>query len=506
MKPQPDDLSRVESGLVRIGACTGPSDQEPVTYQACQLPAKPSGPYTAGDWTAVVNQLLVENFYATEVLDYLSDLGTMQQSLFLDESSALPAIGDDLGLQAAAGGTGQFDMSLVSGGLGIAASIAGVFPGGGEASAALWIGSEVASMIPQSSPTATGPQFQSTYAGLKAQFAQMVGEVNTGMDAQSQQVRQDAGLLSLVGQLRQSGAWKFDLVGIKSAAYLGFAIATYKALTPTVYDRYSITNCQDLGNFSPAGGQYLFAPFSSFTCVPPPDIPGVSLANGQTFISLGQPASESNYPCFSAGDAAECAYDRVPGIETKPSYVLSHQIWGDPSKSPAGNCAYEPGNSQTAWHFGTCWAGVDPFASVNLNNWGFPNQNGSPDWPQAWSCATRGLAQGCDSATAAQAQSQSPIRLGRPRSGRRRAVDGRARMRTHVGTLRGMRLADATVRVNRLLFEPGHGELTAPGSRAGRRRSSCGCRASAAGASRRRPAAAVRSRSRCAGAGAGACR
>jgi hypothetical protein len=43
-----------------------------------------------------------------------------------------------------------------------------------------------------------------------------------------------------------------------------------------------------------------------------------------------------------------------------------------------------------------------------------------------------------------------------------RAPRGRAQMRTDVGTLGRMRLARATIRLDRVLFEAGHGELTHP--------------------------------------------
>ena len=86
--------------------------------------------------------MLREIYYASNVLDFLDDFENMRSSLFLDESAVLPAIGDDLGLQAAAGATADFDgPALWGGGMGIAASIAGLAPvGGAEVSAALWIG------------------------------------------------------------------------------------------------------------------------------------------------------------------------------------------------------------------------------------------------------------------------------------------------------------------------------------------------------------------------------
>ena len=71
----------------------------------------------------------------------------------------------------------------------------------------------------------------------------MVSETEKGIVVMSQQVRQDASLLRLVGQLRPNGVWSIDDIGIKSAANQAFATWVYQALMPTIYDRYVITNC-----------------------------------------------------------------------------------------------------------------------------------------------------------------------------------------------------------------------------------------------------------------------
>ncbi len=71
----------------------------------------------------------------------------------------------------------------------------------------------------------------------------MVTEIDKSMVVQSQLVRQDQGLLQLVGELRGRGTWAMDTIGMGSAANQGFAIWAYQALMPAVYDRYAISNC-----------------------------------------------------------------------------------------------------------------------------------------------------------------------------------------------------------------------------------------------------------------------
>ena len=207
-----DTWPGLQTDLLAIGNCSGQTSLRPPQYAACTPPVSSPSPAYSGDewagaWTAVINELMVENDDALKAVAFFAELKGMRDDLFLQENAELPAIGGDLGLQAAAGSTAQFDMqAYMAGGLGIAASIAGAIPGGTEASAILWVGSEIASLIPQSSPTATST-FPSTYAGLAEKFAQMVSETEKGIVVMSQQVRGDASLLRLVGQLRRNGVW-----------------------------------------------------------------------------------------------------------------------------------------------------------------------------------------------------------------------------------------------------------------------------------------------------------
>ncbi len=466
--PQRADVDRLQGDLVTIGNCSGLRAGEPPSYQTCTKPSMFDG-FTDADWTAVINEMLAENYAASQVLGFFNDLHGMRDDLFLQESAELPGIGDDLGLPAAAGNTAQFNaLPLVSGGLGIAASLAGLIPGiGPVASAALWVGAEVASMIPQTSPTVTGSSFPSTYAGLAAKFAQMVSETEKGMAVMSQEVRQDASLLNLVGQLRASGPWatnNLDTIGLESAANQGFAIWVYQALMPTVYDRYDIQGCRNYTNYHPAGSDDSDLIWE-LDCTSAPDAAGVQYGDSQTFISIGQQlAGSGGYPCFNVYAKWVCAYDRVPSN--------ANMVWG----ALSDNCSYQPGHSETAWTFGECSAGVDVRTSVGLNTWGFPSHSGSPDPPEAWcgtqfrqisKCSARAALASSRARTAQEHTGRQPIRLDRPGSGRRRAVRGRAQIRADIGSLRGVRLAGATVRVKRLLFELGHRELTAPKARRG---------------------------------------
>ena len=96
--------------------------------------------------------------------------------MFISEGATLPAIISDLQLAGAAGNTAISTCRASSpASSGIAASIAGVVPaaGGPEASAALWVLSELISMLPSASPTATS-SFETTYSGLQDKFVTII--------------------------------------------------------------------------------------------------------------------------------------------------------------------------------------------------------------------------------------------------------------------------------------------------------------------------------------------
>ena len=218
-------------------------------------------------------------------------------------------------------------------------------------------------MIPQSSPTATS-QFQSTYAGLEAKFAQMVSEVDKGMGVQSQQVRQDAGLLALVGQLRQSGAWRVRLGRPQERrqpglCHLGLPGADAHRLRPLpnhrLHDRITTT--------TPAGGQW------------PAGSRGVRLRLGAGYTGLcrikavrsslldrpGAPRQTTIPASWSPGTGV-CAYDRVPANSRSRS--------GYPRPRNVLLSAGQVADRLALWLLGGC----RPLPSVAMNTWGFNSQ------------------------------------------------------------------------------------------------------------------------------------
>ena len=440
--PNPTDLLALQDSLGTT--CTGKVAGALPKYQSCTPQGSPTG-YTADDWTAVINQLLAEVYYARQTTEWFGDLKSLKDTMFIQQNAKLPAIGGDLGLQVAAGSSASFNaQGMWAGGLGIAASLAGLIPEVGSAlSAALWVASEATSMLPATSQTASST-FTTTYAGLQDKYADMVNEIEAGRMVQSQQARSDAGLVALVGQLRDRGTWSLDTAAMIGAANQGFASWAYAALMPTIYDRYDIAGCRSYGvGFTPAGG---INQGYSLDCVSAPDQVGVHYQDSQTFIGTGEQFSQDNYPCFRVYSKLVCAYDRTPDIG------LSTKVWGP----LANTCTNTPGKPQTQWTFANCNAAVDLRTSVTDNGWNYPSYSGTPDPLNAFDCLIKN---GC--ALNSQARLQAPIRLRRPATGRRQAADGGARLETRLILPRRMRLAGKTVTVERVLFERGHRDLTA---------------------------------------------
>jgi hypothetical protein len=267
-------------------------------------------------------------------------------------------------------------------------------------------------MLPSSSPSATST-FEGTYEDLVKQWADTVSELDKELAAQSQTVRQDLRLTTLVGQLRSKGTWSLDAVGAASAANQGFALWAYKTLVPTVYARYDITLCgQDEGN--------------SQSCKGPAAGTGI-LGGGESFITLGLPPVGGSSPCNPSLNNI-CDYTDIPPAALRTS------IWGD----LAPQCSYQPGNSNTAWAF-DCSVGVSAAVSLGArSSWPFNSYTGSP---ATW---------GCCASAARLAGSASGI-------GTRRSTlrIGAQALVPRIGDLRRV-----SVSVERLLHEPGGlGEL-----------------------------------------------
>jgi hypothetical protein len=439
--PSASDLTSLQVGqdsLAAIANCTGSVPGNPPRYQSCTPPAGTSGQFSAADWLAVVNEMLAEITSAQEVLDFFAQLGDLRTNLFIAQNAELPAIGSVLGVSLSnETPTTPVNMqSLFAGITGIAASIAGAIPGPGTVvSAALWVVSELLSIIPSGSPTASSATpFQTTYAGLQDKFATVVSEATTAVNAESQDIRQDPGLLALVGQLRSRGTWAMDTIGMGSAANQAFAIWAYKALVPTVFDRYQITRC---------GGPAPIGPRSYAVCQAPPPGPGV-LGFPSDFITVGPSTGGDEVNCGQENGQLTCSYQTAPP-------ELMNRVWGT---VPAG-CTYVPGQAQPVWTFG-CPAGVDARSSILDNTWGFASHSGDP-W--IWQSATR--------AAAAGRRSGPTIALGRGRIGRRSGARAFADVRGGTLVPPRLRLAGATLRLDRLLFEAGgRGELARPRGRA----------------------------------------
>ena len=124
-------------------------------------------------------------------------------------------------------------------------------------------------------------------------------------------------LLQLVADLRSRGTWEMDTIGMASAANQAFAIWVYQALMPTVYDRYTVSDCY---------------PNSIYQCTGPAAGPGVVLRNDlDGFITIGPRYDYwGNVPCKVA-DSPVCNYT------TASSDVMSH-VWGQVSDG----CTYVP--------------------------------------------------------------------------------------------------------------------------------------------------------------------
>ena len=444
--PQTGDFDAALGELTLIAACQGqPIEAEPTTYASCTKPdTLPT--YTTADWTAVVNQLFAEQFWAVQAQAHFKDVDTIRTDVLPANQTALSAIYQQLNLQAAAQNANptQFGgASLWSLITGIAGSVAGLVQP--ELGAGLSTASFIFAALPSSQVSAMDT-FSSTYSDLSTQFATMVGDMLQAEQEQVQSAYGDQGLLTLIGQMRVNGTWKPDTVGMESAANQGFAAWAYQNLMPTLYHRYSIQGCQNgsISNFS-------------ITCPDgtPPSGPGVvPAAGGANFTTIAQPYTRGSTPCLDKPALVPPDNDIDCTFNLPPSNLMS-QIWGP--LTPA--CSYVPGEAATKWVFGSCSAGVDVNTSIGDNTWNFPSHSGTP----VYITQNNAVDPPSTTARAAATGARTPVVLGRPRLGRRPAVPGRARFVTVEVLPASLKLSGATFTLNRLLFErPGRGELLRP--------------------------------------------
>jgi hypothetical protein len=451
--PDTTTLQTLQTNLAGplLGNCDPNSQTQlaPPTYGSCTPPSG-STAFSAGDWKAVVNELLAESYFAEQVLEHFGDLETIRKDVFASEQGSLPAIAGDLQLAGGAGNTTNFNLNgTFAAAAGIGASIAGAFPGGAVVSAALWVASELFSALPSASPTATST-FQTNYDGLLDKVATAQDEMAKALGSERQQVLSDQGLLGLVGQLRSQGTWKPDTDGMISASRQAFALTTYQALLPTMFPRYAVTNCTTQ--------QYSTG---TLTC----DLPTGPYAITSGRNSDGNPLNGtwvgpqlSQDPCGPFGYYdTKCDYGQTPG--TIPDSV-GKIVWGP----VADTCDYQPHNLNTVWIFG-CSLGVPVATSIGADSpgWTFPTQTGNPIVHYGGVSAVRRTVR------ASAARATSSARAARA-AANARAVRDRLEPLRFTGRLplsRALRLRRMRVVVDRTLFEHGRREELA-GSGSGR--------------------------------------
>jgi hypothetical protein len=359
--PTDDQLAALSSGVQFLGQCTAQSGTDPLQFGTCKLP-NGATTFDKDAWTAVINDTLADIYYAKQVLAYYRAVDSLRQVSFLTDQAELPAISDKVlaALQGAAGNTALVSpMSLYSAIVGIAGAVGGLeYPNVG---AALSVASYVFSTVPSASSDDTGSPTSETLAGLRDELARSITQGNAAEIEQSFEVRQNFGLLRLIGQLTSlSGAWhSVDTAGLESSMNEGYALYAYQKLLPTVYDRYVISNCDPKGRAGDSA-----CTFTGFNG---------SIGGPTNFTTLEPPPSTSydpsqNRPCYYLGSFI-CHYDDNPAPD------IASQVWG-----PVSNDCNYIGKPLTIWTYG-CNLGVDPSTSTalagNSNGWNFATCSGS---------------------------------------------------------------------------------------------------------------------------------
>ena len=203
----------------------------PPTYASCIPPAA----FDAAEWTEVVNEILSEIYLAEQVVNHFTDIETMRKGLFESATNSLPAIANDLQIAGAANNTTSFNLQgFFAGATGIAASIAGLAPGGdgGQRGVVGGLGVDLHAAVGLPDGDLELPDNLRRAARQARDGARRDGRALT---SQRQQVLGDQGLLGLVGRLRSQGTWIPDTDGMLSASRQSFVLETYQALLPTMY-------------------------------------------------------------------------------------------------------------------------------------------------------------------------------------------------------------------------------------------------------------------------------
>jgi hypothetical protein len=356
-------LDALRQTILGFAGCSGGTDGNP-PFTMCTPPLGSAG-FTAADWTAVVNEALNEIGLADAVDDFFTTLNTVRQKMFIVDGAELDGIAQKLGLQGAT----DNQMMMVSGFdimgtiLKILGAIVAAVPGGEAAGAALTAVGELAGLVASDSKTLTS-EFPAKYADLKEKFADMVTEIDKGLEVQSQEVRSSYGLMSLIAKLTApGGAWSDpDTIGLESVNDQGFALWVYQQLLPTLYVRYHVTNCDGIDKET--GQQrcmYTGSTYGVYTG---------ATSTSPDFALIGLPPVGSERPCRFEG--GYCNFEVLPT-------EIATKVWGPLSET----CDYKPGNPNTKWAFNSCNVGVNRQASMTLedgpaNGWDFQDYCGDP--------------------------------------------------------------------------------------------------------------------------------
>jgi hypothetical protein len=439
--PTDDALASVKSEVLQVGGCSGQVSANPLVFSSCTVPAG-SGGFTAADWTVVVNETLAEIYYATKVVDFFTQLSTLNNDTFLAEGAELPAISSSVAALGQAAGNNSFQVdpkTLWSAGLGIAAAVAGTLdPAVG---AVLSIASYLAEIVPSATPDVTGPSFSTTLNELQNDFAGAVSDAIKARSAESFEVLQSYGMLRLVAQLAgPGGLWAtVDAAGLSGSMQEGFALYAYKQLLPTVLERDVITNCDSNRSKDPSNGDQVKCSETDFAgAVGSP--PNFTYLNSPR--TVGQPITNS-WPCWGFFTFV-CSYTHPPTatVNGAPGSDIASKVWGALSDT----CSFN-GNPITEWTF-DCNLGIDPMLSTDAvggpaNGWNFPTCTASPEIYD--SGVENGNAGTCTSATSATA---------------RTGVNGTVKLTAVLGLPAGFHLRSAKVADSQLLYERrGRGKL-----------------------------------------------
>jgi hypothetical protein len=437
------DLSTLSDGIVLAAGCSSASETSvnPPAYRVdtaqpaqsgCTPPTGSSG-FTAADWTTVVNETLADIYYAQQVNDYYTNLGNLRRDSFLAEGATLPAIADSISaLDGAADNSVQLSaQTLLSGAIGIGGSIAGVLVADNPIVAAgLGIASYIIGMIPSATPDLTGSQFTGTLGDLQNRFAQAVTGEDNAQEEQNYEVRQNWGLLRLVGQLTApNGAWHtIDYIGLKGAMEEGYAVYAYKQLLPTMYYRYVVTNCSDhdADYFRVVCDGTQFTRFAGTVG----RLPNFTTLQQPTYVDQG---GTPQRPCAWYEGAYSCYYN------SPPPNNLGTQVWG------ASTCNYT-GLPASAWKY-DCTLGVNPSLSVGVdgseNGWNFATCVGNP--------VVVGTSVGTGGSCSGPPNGPGLASVG---------PDGTLQLSITSALPRGFQVRSATLPANRVLYEPnGPGNL-----------------------------------------------